>query len=202
MTMRKRSGMTLIEILFSVAIIGTVLTVAYSAALSAWRSAASANQRSEAQYVAQNSLETIKSYRDLSTSPTAQKRMLWSGATNGGLGGFLQELRATVPSRSTKARFNVLACSELSPTNPNCEWIVQAGNSGFRARGDSTDFGVYVETNELFCSNTATPSNIVDMCGGDPLAVVSVTLQSTVSWRSFTGIDSSAIASTILTEPE
>ena len=126
MTMRKRSGMTLIEILFSVAIIGTVLTVAYSAALSAWRSAASANQRSEAQYVAQNSLETIKSYRDLSTSPTAQKRMLWSGATNGGLGGFLQELRATVPSGSTKARFNVLACSELSPTNPNCEWIVQA----------------------------------------------------------------------------
>lgn len=63
----QRTGLTLIEIIFSIAILGTVITLAYASALAAWRSAQAANQRTQAQYLLQKAVEQVKGYRDSSS---------------------------------------------------------------------------------------------------------------------------------------
>ncbi|MCC7543148.1 hypothetical protein IT415_00325 [bacterium] len=177
-------GMTLVEILFAFAVIGTVVTVAYSAALRAWRTAVSANQRTQAQYLAQDQLERARAYRSLSVTndPTlTQTSMDWNG--------FLNQLHGPTGMH--------LATS----TSLGLIWDVNNGPIGLRVPGDdATNYTVALRSEGVYCSNgarSAAPAG----CGG-PQNVTSVDLQAVVTWTAATGVtDNRLIATTQLLAP-
>jgi len=202
-TPRQPRGMTLVEIMFALAIIGMILTLSYAAALRAWRSAQGANQRTQAQYIAQNAIEKVKAYRDLNApSATGQTQMTWSGAprvggAGAGSGGFLQEIERV------RSGFNVEQCDNSVNTSPEyniCSWKV-VGFSGqtVTALSDSTSYTVYIQTGAFYCESTI--GDIFSFCGGDISATQSVALEARVEYRDANGVASNATATTILTQP-
>lgn len=188
-------GMTLVEILFAFAIIGTVVTVAYSAALRAWRTAVSANQRTQAQYLAQDQLERVRAFRSLSIvpvvgSPITQTGMDWEN--------FLTTLY-TNPADGIR----VVACSELTPPESSCVWraeLVTSSTPDLRVTGDnSTSYKVSILPVGLYCAggSPANPSS-----PSDCTSVASVDLQARVTWTDSNGLpNNQLIATTQLLAP-
>lgn len=182
---RKRNGMTLVEILFAFAIIGTVITVAYSAALRAWRTAVSANQRTQAQYLAQDQLERIRAFRSLSISPPpgspiVQTEMDWEAFLDTLFGGSQQ--------------IKITACDKLSPADATCIWKVEPGIENLTVFGDdATTYKVTVVPAGLYCvgGNPASPLE-PDDCG----SVASVDLQAQVEWDDANGVPNNRLIAT------
>lgn len=60
----KRSGDTLIEVIFAFVILGTIIGIAFTGVISAHRSAVAAQERTQATFFAQFQAEALKNYRD------------------------------------------------------------------------------------------------------------------------------------------
>lgn len=185
-------GMTLIEILFAFAIIGSVLTVAYASALRAWRTAASANQRTQAQYVAQDQLERLRGFRDMTDSATLQKRMGWKA-----------DLLDKLYPSSLPTTIHIEACAE---DDMDCVWKIEDGPKSLTVPGDgSTSYTYSVTPQKLYCVGESTtppavPPAAPNDCGA--LGVAAVDLQAKVSWNDANGNpDSQLIATTQLLAP-
>jgi|GEM_PF-6245261 len=202
-TTNQPSGMTLVEIMFALAIIGMILTLSYAAALRAWRSAQVANQRTQAQYVAQDAIEKVKAYRDLNATTGTQKTMPWSGAprqTGAGIGSgaFLQEIQ----SRAADG-FTVQSCTLAEVANGDCYWKVVTGGQAVTAISDSTAYTVTIRSGKVYCKATE-GTNINTGCSGSPdiSDIQSVTLEATVTYTDANGVaGSNASATTILNQP-
>lgn len=190
--------MTLVEILFAFAIITTVLTLAYGSALSAWRSATSANQRTQAQYLAQQGLESIRAARE-------QSGFRWSDFVD------------SMPT--TGGNFHVVlvqnggaesASSFVCPAGQSpCRFEVRNGSVGLRAVGsnlasptntDATAYTLALRPDGYFVRGNATRQ------AGSPRGVANVTavvFTADLSWTSASGVANSSLnASTIISETE
>ena len=183
--------MTLIEILFAFAIIGSVLTVAYASALRAWRTAVSANQRTQAQYVAQDQLERLRGFRDMTDSTTNQERMDWNV--------FLSKL---YPPAGSVPEVRIEKCDNTE----DCVWKIEDGPKALTVPGDaSTSYTYSVTPKRLYCVGESTASPTVPPAAPnncDPLGVAAVDLQAKVSWNDANGNpDSQLIATTQLLAP-
>lgn len=60
----KKRGDTLVEVLFAFAILSLVISVMFSGALSSYKSAVTAQERTQAQFLAQYQADALKTYRD------------------------------------------------------------------------------------------------------------------------------------------
>ena len=185
MNVRKQQGMTLVEILFAFAIIGTVVTVAYSSALRAWRTGVSANQRTQAQYMAQDQIERLRAYRDLSDSDTAQTEMNWNDFV----------------SRVFARTIHIEPCAAID----NCVWklvdnaLLQTAAVGDQSGAYSVSLRAvrpYCTKSAIVTSETSTPGT----CGGAS-QVSAVDVQAVVSWNDANGVLSNTIATTQLIAP-
>ncbi len=181
----RQKGMTLVEILFAFAIIGTVVTVAYSSALRAWRTGVSANQRTQAQYMAQDQLERLRAYRDLSDSNTAQTEMNWDNFV----------------SRVFARPIHIVPCAAIE----DCVWkLVDNALSQTAAVGDQSGaYSISIRAVRPYCTNSAivtTEASTPGNCGGVS-QVSAVDVQAVVSWNDANGVASNAIATTQLIAP-
>lgn len=195
----KRQGMTLVEILFAFAIITTVLTLAYGSALSAWRSATSANQRTQAQYLAQQGLESIRAARE-------QDGFRWSDfidslPTTGGVfhmvlvqnGGAESASSYVCPAGQSPCRFEVrntavglsaVGSNLAAPVNTDATiYTLALRPDGYYVRGNPT------------VRQSGSPKNVSD--------VTAVVFTAELSWTSASGVANSSLnASTIISETE
>lgn len=144
----QRKGMTLIEIIFSMAILGTVITITFGAALSAWRNAQAANQRTQAQYVAQDQIERLKARRN-------DKNFSWLSDATLGITGFVDEVLVNQGNN-----FSMDICNPTPPIpSPDpCTFKVVAGNRSYLVTGkaisdtDATPFTVNIQATGVFDS--------------------------------------------------
>ncbi len=206
----RRSGMTLVEILFAFAIITSVVTLSYAAGLRGWRTAQTGNQRTQAQYIAQDAIERVKAYRD---SPAFK----WTGApslpSSPGTGGFLSDVGNG--SRLDKL-FYVEACAvgecpSFKVIDPVTSGAAMPSN-GFPAVkkpdevqkiSDNTDFFVYLVVTQYYELDTATGATTNTPKAGFPTTydnVQALSIEAHVEWIDATGNVSNAQASTILTD--
>lgn len=192
--MQTRRGMTLIEIMFAFAILTTILMVAYTSALNAYRSAVVSNQRTQAQGLAQQQIEQLKALR-------GQSSPHFNWYTNlGGANNFLQQ----VIGGPQPSPFVVVPCDVSSPGSCGA-WEVMtdavprpapAAGSAIGAN-DATDFKVAMVVTECYGAT----GKLTFCPPGDLNTVQSVGVQISVSWLSATGIPSSLTENTILTKP-
>lgn len=80
----KHKGDTLIEVLFAFVILSSIISIAFSGALSSYKTAISAQNRTQALFLAQYQADALKTYRDSLDwdSSNGQQSFL-----NGGIGG-------------------------------------------------------------------------------------------------------------------
>jgi len=186
--------MTIVEILFALAIITLVLVTAYTASIKAWQSAVEANHRTEAQYLAQNALEGVKGYRNLTDAPVSSQSFDWSGS-----GGFLDKITTTYSGSG----FLIEPCALVVPDDTTCEWKYAAGPKDMKVAGDdATTFKVTVKLLSWYCAGSA--AVVTTTPCGTYADYKAVNLQATVTWPSIENAsqENNAIASTILTGPE
>lgn len=198
----RRSGMTLVEIIFAFAIITTVLTLAYGSALSAWRSASSANQRTQAQYLAQQGLESIRAARE-------QNTFRWSD--------FITALSATGGSFHMVLRQSTGAESASSFVCPAaaapCTFEIRSGGITLNAIGsnldpslatnsDATDYTLVLQPDGYYVlGDLATKRAGVPPAGATN--VKAVVFNARVTWTSASGTPNSSLnSSTIISETE
>lgn len=199
-THSKRPGMTLIEIIFAFAIITTVLTLAYGSALTAWRSAAGANQRTQAQYLAQQGIESIRAARE-------QTGFDWQDFINSmpaGSGGFHMVLRQNSGAESA----STFVCP---PATAPCSFEVEDGPVPLSAIGSNLDPALATNSDateytlEILPESYYVRGNAVEQSGSprNVSNVTAVVFTARVTWRSTSGVaDSSLNASTIISETE
>ncbi len=189
-----KDGMTLIEIIFAFAIVATVLTLAYAASLGAWRTATSSNQRTQAQYLVQQSLEAVKAYRDSGVD--------WSDFTDEmatSPAGFYMVL---IDKNGTE-----ITNSFVCPTGSEpCKFKVVSGEDNDLASigsntsvPDNTTFVLKIRPAEYYVSNSDTASAGAPPAGDS--TVTAVNLIAEIRWTDTNGIASNLAASTIITEP-
>lgn len=65
--LNKQKGDTLLDIVFSLAILSIILVVAYGSAIFSWRTARTAQQRTQAYYLAQYQTEALIAYKNANT---------------------------------------------------------------------------------------------------------------------------------------
>ncbi len=63
MKLKNRRGDTLIEVIFALAILATILTVVTSGAITAWRTSRAAGERAQAAAMATEQVEALRSYK-------------------------------------------------------------------------------------------------------------------------------------------
>lgn len=195
----KRPGMTLVEILFAFAIITTVLTLAYGSALSAWRSATSANQRTQAQYLAQQGLESIRAARE-------QNGFRWSDfvdamPTTGGTFHVVLVQNGGAESASSYV---------CPPGQSPCRFEVRNGAVGLQAVGSNLDTPTNTDatayTLALRPDGYYVRGNPTVRQAGSPRGVANVTavvFTAELTWTSASGVANSSLnASTIISETE
>jgi prepilin-type N-terminal cleavage/methylation domain-containing protein len=64
--LKNRRGDTLIEVIFALAILATILTVVTSGAITAWRTSRAAGERAQAAAIATEQVEALRSYKQAS----------------------------------------------------------------------------------------------------------------------------------------
>lgn len=199
---RTQQGMTLVEILFAFAIVSTVLTIAYASALNAWRNAVSANQRTQAQFIAQQGIESIRAFRE-------SQGFAWSGVD-----GFIDDLP------NTGGDFHLALVADGGPPNARsyvcptwsseCKFEIQTGSAPLNAvgaAGDTSDGSALSINDSTIYTLTIRPINFfvedndVAQTGAIPIdgEVTAITFEAVVSWTSATNVNSNAVASTIIT---
>lgn len=113
------TGDTLIEVLFAFTILSAVISVAFSGAMSSYKSAQTAQNRTQALFLAQYQADALKTYRD---------SLAWDGTENGGAS-FLDagDGSTNLIAMSTKASSGDPFCMELfTPIAPAISyWKVQ-----------------------------------------------------------------------------
>lgn len=201
--MRRRQGMTLVEIIFAMAIVSTVLTLAYAAALGAWRNATAANQRTQAQYMIQQSIEAIKAYRETDDFDWDQFITDVSGKPVIKIG-LEQASGLVVPNEFTCDQ------STAAPGTPNeCKFVVQNGalenikpvgaNVNVASAGE---FDIEIIPESYFLEGFP-GTNTIGAGGSLPSDpnISAITFVVRAVWTDANGIVSNATASTIITEP-
>ncbi len=198
---KHRRGMTLVEILFAFAIVATVLTLSYAAALNAWRSAVAANQRTQAQYLVQQGMESVRAYRESSG-------FVWDGT-----GGFISSLPAIgdafhmeLEQNDGTSSANNFVCS-FSP----CQFKVESGTVGLNAVGtashsgtpsirDVTVYTLAIRPVNYFVKDNDAPQTTGSIASAsDP--VTSITFEATITWTDANNVVSNLKTSTIITRP-
>ncbi len=196
---RTSHGMTLIEIIFALAIVGTLLTLSYAAALGAWRNATAANQRTQAQYMIQQTMEALKAYRESDDFNWDAFIAEVNPAGNPMHIGLQQADGSTITT-------NNFSC-QPAPTPPTtCKFVLQSGTTGIIPVGSnvnvasSTPFTIEIKPIGYFTENTPGGTDINAVISL-PNNTTAITFLVTARWRDANGIDSNAAASTIITEP-
>lgn len=189
--MRKQAGMTLVEIMFAFAIIATVLTLAYAASLNAWRVATTSNQRTQAQYLVQQSLEAIKAYRGSADWEDFIDAMVADGS------GF----HLVLQDKNGNDIANSFACTS---SQAPCNYKVKGGNANLSSVGantsvpDPTVFTLTISVQENYQANNPVAQMGAPNAGDD---VTAVTLLAQMTWQNTQGNNDNLVASTIITEP-
>ncbi|MFO0955756.1 MAG: prepilin-type N-terminal cleavage/methylation domain-containing protein [Candidatus Saccharibacteria bacterium] len=179
-----RSGLTLVEILFSLAIITTVVTLAYGSALSAWKSAVSANQRTQAQYLLQMSIENIRAYRDRADLANPWVTLL------------------SEPNFKSPSGF-AMKCDNLPTT---CTWQIDTAPATWQAAGSQvnlSDATAYLVTVKPVWAWTTDPVTGLKSEGDyspatQPDRIDAISFIAEVTYQDAKGISSSAKVSTII----
>jgi len=203
MMMRRRQGMTLIEIIFAMAIVTTVLTLAYAAALGAWRNATAANQRTQAQYMIQQSIEAIKAYRETDNFDWNDFIVDVNGAGS--------VLRIGLEQADGSKTYNSFVCDQTTaaPGTPNeCEFIIENGSTALTPVGANVNvasagsFTLEIVPESYFLEGFP-GTNSISAGGSLPndTNISAVTFVVRATWTDANGIASNASASTIITEP-
>jgi len=109
---RKLNGDTLIEVLFAFAILSTVIGTAFSGAMASYKSAVVAQQRTQAQLLAQYQADGLLTYRN---------SLAWDSASN--LPNFLDGGSGLL-AVSTLERFCMRADSKPSDANAPYSWNI------------------------------------------------------------------------------
>lgn len=110
---RRPAGDTLIEVLFAFTILSAVISVAFGGALSSYKSAQTAQNRTQALFLAQYQADALKTYRD---------SLAWDGTENA-LASFLNAGSVNLTAMSTKASSGDPFCMEAN-TTPTRYWKV------------------------------------------------------------------------------
>lgn len=196
---RTSHGMTLIEIIFSLAIVGTLLTLSYAAALGAWRNATAANQRTQAQYMIQQTMEALKAYRESDDFNWDTFITEINPAGNPMHIGLQQADGSTVTT-------NNFSCQPAPIPPATCKFVLQSGATTITPVGSnvnvasSTPFAIEIKPIRYFTENT--PDGIdINIPTGLPSDTTAITFLVTARWDDANGIASNAAASTIITEP-
>jgi hypothetical protein len=190
--------MTLVEILFSFAIVSVVLTLSYAAALNAWRNAVSANQRTQAQYLVQQGIESIKAYK-LARDPD------FSWLT------FLDELpdvgndfHLVMTVDGVENPSNSYAC----PGTPAiCKFVVKNGGvpmqsigSNIAAGNDATLYTLSIMPVEIFEKDSVNATARTATTTTDP-QITAISFVATVTWTGADGVNNNVTADAIITKP-
>lgn len=201
---RQRPGMTLVEILFAFAIVSVVLTLSYASALNAWSSAVAANQRTQAQYLVQQGVESIRAYRESGMDWTAFITALPDSTSPddtdpGSVFHIVMNDNGVPNARS-------YVCSAPDPAD--CQFAVTPGAASLNSVGSvgetnsTTDNTVYMlsirPVGHFLERNPAEQS-------GPPVGatvVTAVSFEAKITWTDANGVVSNAVASTIITEPQ
>ncbi|MBP9827267.1 prepilin-type N-terminal cleavage/methylation domain-containing protein [Candidatus Saccharibacteria bacterium] len=172
---RLRPGLTLIEVVFALAILSTLVMTAYSITLRAYRYALSSKQRTVGQYALQNALESVRAYR--------------ADSDNFNWVSFVTSIRDINASKT------FLVVPENNPATPTHWSVVSAPDNAatFNFVSPLSDIATYnIRIQASFYKGTATESDISQ--------VDTVRLDARVEWVSATGVDSNAEANTFLTK--
>jgi len=102
------AGDTLIEVLFAFTILSAVISVAFGGALSSYKSAQTAQNRTQALFLAQYQADALKTYRD---------SLAWDGSENS-LASFLDG--PTVTNNTNNNNLTAMRGYTLSPFSPFC----------------------------------------------------------------------------------
>lgn len=187
--------MTLIEIIFAFAIITSVLTLAYASALTAWRNAVEANQRTQAQSLVQYALETVRAARE-------SDGFVWKDfvdKTTKDSSGFHIRLVNTMGNPTPED----LVC----PVGESCTFEVMSGSSSKQVTGANApdlDATVFIVKVEVDGGNIQGNTSYYDRIGlnTNVVNVSSLNIVATVTWTGPTGISNNARASTIISRPQ
>jgi prepilin-type N-terminal cleavage/methylation domain-containing protein len=194
-TQRNKNGMTLIEIMFAFAIIATVLTLSYAASLNAWRTATSSNQRTQAQYLVQQSLEAVKAYRETEDFFWDDFMDELAGASSGFYMVMLNKDGSEIPN------------SYVCPAGAEpCEFKLNSGeDNDLKSIGsntsvpDNTTFILKIRPAEYYEANSNSANGGAPPAGSDNITAVNLIAE--ITWTDTNGIVSNLAASTIITEP-
>lgn len=203
MVRRRNTGMTLVEIIFAMAIVSTVLTLSYAAALGAWRNATAANQRTQAQYMIQQSIEAIKAYRETENFDWDEFIVDVNGAGS--------VFKIGLEQADSSKTYNSFVCdqSTAAPDTPNeCQFIVEGGSVDLIPVGANVNvasagsFTVEITPESYFIEGNPASNSISP---GSPLPndsnISAITFVVRATWTDANGIANNATASTIITEP-
>ncbi len=201
--MRRRQGMTLVEIIFAMAIVSTVLTLAYAAALGAWRNATAANQRTQAQYMIQQSIEAIKAYRETENfdwdrfiNDVSGKSVINIGLeqADGSIipNEFACDQSTAAPGTINECKFVVQdgALENIKPVGANVN-VASAGEFDIEIVPESYFMEGFPGTNPI-SAGSSLPNDT---------NISAITFVVRATWTDANGIASNATASTIITEP-
>ena len=110
---RRPAGDTLIEVLFAFTILSAIISVSFGGAMSSYKSAQTAQNRTQALFLAQYQADALKTYRD---------SLAWDGTENA-LASFLNAGSVNLTAMSTKASSGDPFCMEAN-TTPTRYWKV------------------------------------------------------------------------------
>lgn len=121
----KPKGDTLIEVLFAFVILSSIISIAFSGALNSYKSAVSAQNRTQALFLAQYQADALKTYRDSLDwdNTNGQQSFL-----NGGVGSIATDLIGLSTAGYTTDP-NKVFCMKKSTSSPNY-WTINTNNSG------------------------------------------------------------------------
>jgi type II secretory pathway pseudopilin PulG len=191
--------MTLVEILFAFAIVSVVLTLSYASALNAWRSAVAANQRTQAQYLVQQGVESIRAYRESGLDWTAFINDL-PHDTNPDSVFHIVMNETGFPSNASS-----YVCSD--PINHTCKFAVVNDFADLNSVGSVGEGGSTTDNTVYRLSIRPVghfEENNPDVVAGPPFGATNVTavsFEAMITWTDANGVPSNAVASTIITEP-
>lgn len=185
MKRQKPSGLTLIEIIFSIAILGTVITLAYASALAAWRSAQSANQRTQAQYLVQQAIESVRAYRD---TTVATNNFNWTTFVS-----------------DTKLKTGFVVQLDRTSATPGGFTLVDSPQT-WKAAGqtlsqsDPTDYKITLKAVDEFTYDPSSglTAGPVSFSASQPDKISAISVVATVTYKDANGVDSNAQSSTII----
>ncbi len=167
---RLRRGDTLIEVIMAFAILSSLLIIASSGAISAWRSSRSAGERTQATYLAERQAQGLKAYKSSMTwdqftnyagignnlSATQYLSTNGNGAT-GGDGNCTNNpeffVKVTTPDGAqTDNNFGKWALNSFDVNNPNIEQLSASKVVGGQNSASST-YTVGVEVHQVNSGN-------------------------------------------------